>query len=55
MFENGQSSGEFEYDYLDPDRMRFEYSVRWLFENGLSKVTDWTATAATDLVLHIPN
>lgn len=55
VFENGQSSGEFEYDYLDADRMRYEYSVRWLFENGLSKVTDWTATAATDLVLHLPH
>lgn len=55
VFENGQSSGEFEYDYLDPARMRFEYSVRWLFENGLSKVTDWTASDATDLPLQIPN
>ena len=55
VFENGQSAGEFEYDYLDPSRMRFEYSVRWLFENGLSKVTDWTASAATDLTLRTPN
>lgn len=55
VFENGQSSGEFEYDYLDPARMRFEYSVRWLFENGLSKVTDWTASDATELPLQIPN
>lgn len=55
VFENGQSSGEFEYDYLDPARMRFEYSVRWLFENGLSKVTDWTASDATVLPLQIPN
>ncbi|MDG5975412.1 hypothetical protein H010_09141 [Hydrogenophaga taeniospiralis CCUG 15921] len=55
VFENGQSSGEFEYDYLDPARMRFEYSVRWLFENGLNKVTDWTASDATELPLQIPN
>jgi hypothetical protein len=55
VFENGQSSGEFEYDYLDPNRMRFEYRVHWLFENGLGKVSDWTASAATELALRIPN
>lgn len=54
VFENGSSLAEFEYDYVDPARMRYEYKASFLFENGLSKTGNWTATAATDLAAKIP-
>ncbi len=54
VFENGKSAGEFEYDYIDASRMRYEYRAVFLFENGLTKTVNWTATAATDLTVKIP-
>lgn len=54
VFENGKSAAEFEYDYIDPSRMRYEYRATFLFENGLTKTVNWTATAATDLTVKIP-
>ena len=54
VFENGSSLAEFEYDYVDLARMRYEYKASFLFENGLSKTGNWTATAATDLAAKIP-
>lgn len=54
VFENGTSVAEFEYDYVDPARMRYEYKASFLFESGLSKTGNWTATATTDLAAKIP-
>jgi hypothetical protein len=50
-FTDGQASGEFEYDYLDPARMRYEYKASYLLENGTNKAGNWVASDATDLVL----
>lgn len=50
-FTDGQASGEFEYDYLDPARMRYEYKASYLLENGTNKAGNWVAGDATDLVL----
>ena len=54
VFENGSSTAEFEYDYVDPSRMRYEYQAALMFENGLTKTVKWTATAATELTVKIP-
>ncbi len=54
VFDNGKSTAEFEYDYVDPSRMRYEYKASFVFENGLTKTSQWTASAATDLTLKIP-
>ncbi len=54
IFDNGKSVAEFEYDYVDPSRMRYEYKTSFVFENGLTKTSQWTASAATDLTLKIP-
>ena len=53
-FDSAQATGEFEYDYLDPARMRYEYKASYLLENGTNKTTNWAATDATDLVLKMP-
>ncbi|MBX9401656.1 hypothetical protein K4L06_10050 [Lysobacter sp. BMK333-48F3] len=53
-FDNAQAVGEFEYDYLDPARMRYEYKASYLLENGTNKSLNWSPGEATDLVLKMP-
>ena len=53
-FDNAQASGEFEYDYLDPARMRYEYKASYLLENGTNKSVTWAPNDTTDLVLKMP-
>ncbi len=53
-FDTAQAVGEFEYDYLDPARMRYEYKATYLLENGTQKATPWTAADAAELVLKLP-
>ena len=53
-FETAEARGEFEYDYADEGRNRFEYRTTFLFENGLQRETDWQASDATRLVLQLP-
>ena len=53
-FDTAQAVGEFEYDYLDPARMRYEYKASYLLENGTNKSLNWSPGEATDLVLKMP-
>ena len=54
VFESADGKGEFEYDYVDEARNRFEYRAEFLFENGLVQSTDWKASEASELVLNLP-
>ncbi len=46
--------GRFEYTYSDEAARRYEYCATFLYANGLTQATDWTAADATDLTPAMP-
>jgi hypothetical protein len=54
QFESADAKGEFEYDYVDELRKKFEYRADFVFENGLTQSTDWTASDATEIAPALP-
>lgn len=46
-------AAEFEYEYPEGGTEEYRYRVRYIYENGLSKSTDWRGERATDLVLPV--
>jgi hypothetical protein len=43
----------FEYDYLAADRSAFEYRVKYIHTNGLTRSTDWQSCDADELVIPV--
>lgn len=39
----------FEFDYADPSKAGFEYRLTYLYDNGLTKTTDWIEVDAEDV------
>lgn len=54
VFESQASLGEFEYDFVDSNRDRFEFRYTILFENGLQQTVDWQSSAETEVITRVP-
>jgi hypothetical protein len=53
-FRTGGGRQTFEYEYLDPQRDRYEYRADFLFSNGTTRRQEWTATDANELDIRVP-
>ncbi len=54
VFEDGNAKGFFEFDYVDEARDRYESRTTFLFENGMERSTDFTASEGPVLQLRVP-
>lgn len=53
-FENEAARGQFEYQYVDEARARFEHRETFLFQNGLEQSSEWQSSNATELPIKVP-
>ncbi|MBN1203834.1 MAG: hypothetical protein JXB05_02780 [Myxococcaceae bacterium] len=51
QFRSPKDHASFEYDYANEEKTDYEYQVMYLFTNGLSRTTEWTATHSEALAL----
>jgi hypothetical protein len=52
-FTSSDQRASFEFDYVDPQKSRYEYRTSLIFNNGLVRATDWQRTDKEDLIVPI--
>lgn len=51
-FDSAEAAAQFEYEFLEGEE-QYEYRVKYLYSNGLSKSTDWEEEDAPNLVVPV--
>jgi hypothetical protein len=46
-------NAHFEFDYVDPQRNKYQYQATYSYDNGMIKTTDWAQSDMADLVIPV--
>jgi hypothetical protein len=52
-FKSAEDKSHFEFDYVDADKTKYSYSIKYFYTNGMSRTVDAQQADSEELVLPV--